>query len=81
MPITSSCVEIRLQDNSSAVGRRLGDQVEVTSGLQGEATIVSQGAGFLNDGDLVKVTSLTSPVAAPTLKTTAPAAAAVGVRK
>ena len=40
-------------------GRRLGDRVEVTSGLQPDAELVASGAGFLNDGDLV------SKVAAP----------------
>lgn len=36
-------------------GRRLGDQVEVLDGLKPDATIVASGAGFLNDGDLVRV--------------------------
>jgi HlyD family secretion protein len=35
-------------------GRRVGDRVEITNGLNADATIVSSGAGFLNDGDLVK---------------------------
>lgn len=34
-------------------GRRLGDRVEVTAGLQPDAELVASGAGFLNDGDLV----------------------------
>lgn len=34
-------------------GRRLGDRVEVTSGIKPEAELVASGAGFLNDGDLV----------------------------
>ncbi len=74
----------RVQQQKVVVGRRLGDQVEVTSGLQGEATIVSQGAGFLNDGDLVKVTTLAvaAPVAkTPAAQTSAPTTAAAGVRK
>jgi HlyD family secretion protein len=36
-------------------GRLVGEQVEVLSGLQPEARIVINGAGFLNDGDLVRV--------------------------
>lgn len=36
-------------------GRRLGDQVEVLDGLKSDAVIVANGAGFLNDGDLVRV--------------------------
>lgn len=40
-------------------GRRLGDRVEVSSGIKPDAELVASGAGFLNDGDLV------SKVAAP----------------
>lgn len=34
-------------------GRRLGDRVEVSSGIKPDAELVASGAGFLNDGDLV----------------------------
>ncbi|WP_342617979.1 efflux RND transporter periplasmic adaptor subunit [Rhodoferax sp. GW822-FHT02A01] len=37
------------------IGRRLGDQVEVLKGLQADATIAVAGAGFLNDGDTVRI--------------------------
>ncbi len=37
-----------------ATGRRLGDRVEITSGVKPDTVIVASGAGFLNDGDLVK---------------------------
>ncbi len=37
-----------------ATGRRLGDRIEITSGVTPDTTIVASGAGFLNDGDLVK---------------------------
>lgn len=36
-------------------GRRSGTQVEIVTGLQPEDAVVVTGAGFLNDGDLVKV--------------------------
>ncbi len=40
-------------------GRRFkttqGEQVEILQGLPGDAVVVASGAGFLNDGDLVKV--------------------------
>ncbi|MBG9388857.1 efflux RND transporter periplasmic adaptor subunit [Caenimonas aquaedulcis] len=36
-------------------GRLAGDQLEVLSGLPKDARIVSVGAGFLNDGDLVRI--------------------------
>lgn len=36
------------------VGRRLEDRVEVQEGLKADEAVAVQGAGFLNDGDLVK---------------------------
>ncbi|MGF6525488.1 efflux RND transporter periplasmic adaptor subunit [Variovorax sp. PvP013] len=36
-------------------GRRVGDRVEVLTPLPANARVVVQGAGFLNDGDLVRV--------------------------
>jgi multidrug efflux pump subunit AcrA (membrane-fusion protein) len=35
-------------------GRRAGDRVEVLEGLDSGTRFVASGAGFLNDGDLVK---------------------------
>lgn len=43
-------------------GRRIGDLVEVLEGLSPDAAVVASGAGFLNDGDLVKVVA--APAAA-----------------
>ena len=39
------------------VGRRTEGKIEVVGGLAADATIVVTGAGFLNDGDTVKVVS------------------------
>lgn len=36
-------------------GRRVGERVELLQGLKAEEAVAVQGAGFLNDGDLVKV--------------------------
>jgi len=36
-------------------GRQLRDRIEVLDGLAPDARFVAGGAGFLNDGDLVKV--------------------------
>ena len=36
-------------------GRLSGDQVEIVSALSSDARLVASGAGFLNDGDLVRV--------------------------
>lgn len=51
----------RLNDDSRVTqikvqtGRRLGDRVEILDGISPDATLVVSGAGFLNEGDLVKV--------------------------
>lgn len=42
-------------------GRRIGDRIEVLSGLAPEALIVAAGAGFLNDGDLVRNAGAPAP--------------------
>jgi RND family efflux transporter MFP subunit len=36
-------------------GRRLGDHIEITQGLPEGVKLVTQGAGFLNEGDAVRV--------------------------
>ena len=55
------------------VGRRVGERLEVLQGLDAQAVLVASGAGFLNDGDLVK--QVTAPAVPPAV-TVAPAAAA-----
>lgn len=47
--------EARVSQIKVRLGRRLGDRVEIEEGLPPEARIVSSGAGFLADGDVVKV--------------------------
>jgi len=47
-------------------GRRIGDRIEVLSGLAPDAQIVAAGAGFLNDGDLVRNTGAPAQAAAAT---------------
>ncbi len=37
------------------VGRRIGEEIEITEGLDARQRIVVQGAGFLNDGDIVRI--------------------------
>ncbi|OON60826.1 efflux transporter periplasmic adaptor subunit [Massilia sp. KIM] len=44
----------RVSQLKVGTGRRLGDRVEITQGLEPGAPIVVSGAGFLNDGDLVR---------------------------
>ena len=55
-------------------GRLAGDRVEITSGLPADARIVVDGAGFLNDGDLVRVGEETKPNQAPAKAVSAPVA-------
>jgi RND family efflux transporter MFP subunit len=51
-------------------GRVVGDRIEIVNGLATDARVVAAGAGFLNDGDLVRVAA--APVA--------PASAAASAR-
>ena len=45
-----------------AVGRRVGERIEITGGLDAAARVVASGAGFLADGDTVRVVEAPSPV-------------------
>ena len=47
--------EQRVQMRKVQTGRRVADRVEVLSGLDANASVAVRGAGFLNDGDLVRV--------------------------
>ncbi|WP_295958387.1 efflux RND transporter periplasmic adaptor subunit [Rhodoferax sp.] len=42
-------------------GRQLGDRLEITSPLEPDAVLVASGAGFLNDGDRVRVVENSKP--------------------
>ena len=55
-------------------GRRLGERIEVVKGLAPDAQVVVSGAGFLNDGDLVRNAPAAQP--APAAATAEVAAAA-----
>jgi HlyD family secretion protein len=46
------------------VGRRVGDRIEVAAGLDAAARVVASGAGFLSDGDTVRVVDAAPPVKA-----------------
>jgi HlyD family secretion protein len=47
-----------------SVGRRVGERIEVTGGLDAAARVVASGAGFLSDGDLVRVVDAPAPAKA-----------------
>jgi RND family efflux transporter MFP subunit len=53
-------------------GRLAGDQLEILSGLPDDARVVSAGAGFLNDGDLVRVADAAAAARASSSPASAP---------
>jgi RND family efflux transporter MFP subunit len=55
--------EQRVTQQRVETGRRVGDQVEITQGLSADATIAVSGAGFLNDGDTVRIGTAAAPAA------------------
>lgn len=59
-------------------GRIAGDRIEVAGGIAADARIVASGAGFLNDGDLVRVAPGTPASPAAPAK---PSSAASGAKK
>jgi RND family efflux transporter MFP subunit len=54
----------RVSQVKVVTGRRLADRIEVVKGLTPDATIVVSGAGFLNDGDLVRNVAAAQPAVA-----------------
>lgn len=57
--------ENRVQQRKVRTGRRIGNQVEILEGLPANAVVVATGAGFLNDGNVVRVAEAdTAPAAA-----------------
>ena len=67
----------RVQQRKVQPGRRVADRVEITAGLDAGATVAVRGAGFLNEGDLVRVakdTADSKPKQAPAPTPQAPAA-------
>jgi RND family efflux transporter MFP subunit len=56
-------------------GRVVGDRIEVFNGLAADARVVATGAGFLNDGDLVRVADAPAAAAPAARAASAPASA------
>ncbi|MDC8758927.1 efflux RND transporter periplasmic adaptor subunit [Janthinobacterium fluminis] len=46
-------------------GRRLADRIEILDGIQANTPVVISGAGFLNDGDLVRNVAASASASAP----------------
>ncbi|MEO7152896.1 MAG: efflux RND transporter periplasmic adaptor subunit [Burkholderiaceae bacterium] len=54
----------RVAQTKVSVGRRLGDRIEIASGLAPTASVVASGGGFLGDGDVVRVVATPAPTPA-----------------
>ncbi|HVR53149.1 MAG TPA: efflux RND transporter periplasmic adaptor subunit [Pseudorhodoferax sp.] len=54
----------RVQMRKVQAGRRIGERIEITTELPAGARVVVEGAGFLNDADLVRVVDA-APAATP----------------
>ncbi len=47
--------QAKVSETKVTVGRRVGERIEITGGLDAAATVVATGGGFLSDGDTVRV--------------------------
>ena len=66
--------DAKVSEAKVQVGRRLGDRIEITGGLDAAARVVAAGGGFLADGDTVRVIATAPAVAvAPTASAAAAA--------
>ena len=54
----------KVVETKISVGRRVGDRIEITGGLDMAARVVAAGGGFLADGDTVRVVDV-APVKSP----------------
>ena len=59
----------RVAETKVSIGRRVGDKIEITSGLDPKAQVVASGGAFLADGDTVRVVQ--APAAKAATKTAA----------
>lgn len=50
----------KVSQTKVVVGRRVGDRIEISAGLEADAGVVASGAGFLADGDAVRVVAANS---------------------
>ena len=54
----------KVAETKVQIGRRVGDRIEIVSGLDPQANVVASGGGFLGDGDTVRVVQAAAPAAA-----------------
>lgn len=71
----------RVRQLKVEIGRIAGDRVEIRSGVEAGTRIVASGGGFLNEGDLVRITDVAPTAAAGAASAPASAASANGSRK
>ncbi|MGL6112114.1 MAG: efflux RND transporter periplasmic adaptor subunit [Rubrivivax sp.] len=69
----------KVSEAKVSVGRRVGDRVEITGGLDANVRVVASGGGFLSDGDTVRVVDGPAP-AAPAAQAAAKPAAATATK-
>jgi RND family efflux transporter MFP subunit len=55
----------KVQQVQVGVGRRVAERIEITRGLEADARVVAAGAGFLGDGDTVRVVEAAAAAPAP----------------
>ncbi len=63
--VLSVGADSKVTETKISVGRRVGDRIEITDGLDALARVVAAGGGFLADGDtvrVVEVATVKSPV-------------------
>lgn len=58
-------VDNRVMQIKVMAGRRVENRIEIMDGLKADAHVVASGAGFLNDGDLVRVVSAADSSSTP----------------
>ena len=56
--------DARVREVKVRTGQRAGDRIEILDGLDAQAQVVVQGAGFLTDGDRVRVLAAPKPTPA-----------------
>jgi exoribonuclease II len=55
----------KVQQLQVGVGRRVAERIEITRGLEANAQVVAAGAGFLGDGDTVRVVDAAAAAPSP----------------
>ena len=65
--------DFKVSETKVTVGRRVGERIEISGGLDANARVVASGGGFLSDGDTVRVVDGPAPAAQAAVKPTATA--------